>query len=214
MNNFFLTGKKRVGKTTILKSVFRTANIVPGGYTTFKLLDFQSGRPLLFQLKKAKFLLEDEKLVKKVKQPESMKRADLPADCRGLFKKFYSSNFRKTISLQLNKHCIFAERLNAEEKFNVYPEVFDNCGVKLLNSSKNIILIDELGRFELDAEKFKEKIFALLESDILLIGVIKAEYNKFLDKIRAREDIEIFETTKTNRNKIYDSLLDIVKNNV
>lgn len=212
MNNFFLTGNKGVGKTGILKFVFSKSNIIPGGYTTFKILDFQSGRPLLFQLKKAKFLLENENLVEELILPESMKRAESSADCRGLFKKNYSSNFSKTKSMKLNKNCVFAERLNAEEKFNVYPEVFDNCGVKLLNSSKNIILIDELGRFELDAEEFKDKIFSLLDSDKLLIGVIKAESNIFLDKIKAREDVKVFKTTKDNRNEIYNFLLEIVKN--
>lgn len=212
MNNFFLTGKKAVGKTTILKSVFSTANIVPGGYTTFRLLDYQSGRPLLFQLKKAKFLLEDRQLEEKVKLPKNIKKAEAYADDYILFKRICSSNLGNKKNFELNKSSIFAKRLNAEEKFDVYPEVFDNYGVELLNSSKDIILIDELGRFELDADKFKEKIFALLESDKLLIGVIKAESNTFLDKIRAREDIKILKITTVNRNKVYNNLLDIVRN--
>ncbi|MFW6273434.1 MAG: nucleoside-triphosphatase [Halanaerobium sp.] len=195
MNNFFLTGKKDAGKTTILKSLFTAADIVPGGYTTFRLLESKSGRPLLFQLKAAEFLLGGQQLVEEIEISADMKDLD------------DSANY-----LQINKNHVFAERLDPYAEFNVYPEVFDNCGANFLNSSSDIILIDELGRFELKAGRFKKEVFSLLESDKLVIGVIKAESNIFLDKIRAREDLKIFELKRDNRDKIYNKLLKVIRN--
>jgi nucleoside-triphosphatase len=196
MNNYFLTGKKDAGKTTILKSVFSAVDKVPGGYTTFRLLDSQNGRPLLFQLNAAESLLEGQQLVEEIEFTTNMKNFDDFAD-----------NY-----LQINKNHVFAERLDPYAEFNVYPEVFDNCGVDFLNSSKDIILIDELGRFELKAEIFKKEVFSLLNSDKLVIGVIKAESNIFLDKIRAREDLKIFKLNRDNRDKIYNNLLSVIRN--
>lgn len=212
MNNFFLTGKKAAGKTNIIRTVFNAAEVVPGGYTTFRLLDSQSGRPLLFQLAEPEILKKGQSLAVEIELPRSLKNTKLADTNFKSYKEICSSNVKDFKYLNLNKEHIFADRLDAEESFCVYPEVFDNYGVKLLNSRNKIILMDELGRFEKKSEEFKAKVFSLLDSDKLIIGVIKAESNPFLDKIRRRNDIKIFDIDRVERKKVYDFLFNLLKN--
>lgn len=90
------------------------------------------------------------------------------------------------------------------------PDVFDNYGVKLLNNAvnKDLIVMDELGRFELKSYKFQKKVLELIKSDKLVLGVIKLEKNIFLDKIRDLLEKEPFFVTKNNREQIYNYVLD------
>lgn len=87
------------------------------------------------------------------------------------------------------------------------PETFETFGVKILQSSlqskDGIILMDELGFFEAKAPLFQQSVFACLDSAQPVFGVIKPRSNNFLDKIRRRNDINIFPITIKNRDKQY-----------
>ncbi|MDZ7673213.1 MAG: nucleoside-triphosphatase [Halanaerobiales bacterium] len=99
----------------------------------------------------------------------------------------------------------FAKRNSPKEKFKVDPDVFDNKGVELLKTGlkyKDIVIMDELGRFELKALKFQKKVFEVLDSDKNVLAVLKDEHNVFLDKIRDREDITIIKLSDKNREDI------------
>ena len=77
------------------------------------------------------------------------------------------------------------------------------------------MLLDELGRFELQALEFQREVFSLLASEKIVIGVIKAESNPFLDELRRRDDLEIYELKEQNkeqRAEIFNKLLENLKN--
>ena len=71
-----------------------------------------------------------------------------------------------------------------------------------LNSNSELILIDELGFFENDAEGFKSKIKEVIESDMRTIGVLKKKDTEFLNFIKSRADVMIIEVDKVNREGI------------
>ncbi|MGM0446439.1 MAG: nucleoside-triphosphatase [Bacillota bacterium] len=99
----------------------------------------------------------------------------------------------------------FAERNSPKEKFKVNPDVFDHKGVELLETGmkyRDIVIMDELGRFELKALKFQKKVFEVLDSEKKVLAVLKDEHNQFLDKIRARDDITILKLSDENKEKI------------
>ena len=87
------------------------------------------------------------------------------------------------------------------------PEVFDNYGVKLLEKAlwqkPDIFVMDELGFFENDAVKFQNMVFNILDADIPVLGVIKQKDTNFLNMIRNREDVKIFEITWENRESMF-----------
>lgn len=53
--------------------------------------------------------------------------------------------------------------------------------------------MDELGRVEQHAPRFREMVEMLLDAPIFVLGVLKKERNPFLDGIRERDDLLIID---------------------
>ena len=71
---------------------------------------------------------------------------------------------------------------------------------------KEIIVMDELGRFELNSPAFQQKVHILLDSKKIVLGVIKSEKNFFLESIKNRKDINLYQIHRNNRNKIHHQI--------
>lgn len=167
--NLFLTGKPRVGKTTILKKVIKKLELVPGGFMVDR--DGKERNWLSFYMLDARdFLFFKNKEVKK---------------------------------------RVFAWREIPGEKWNISLEVFNEFGSNLLKKGydTDIIIMDELGRFELKADKFKKSVVKALDSPYPVMGILKDEKNPFLDSIRERNDVILYRVTEYNREEVYLSVL-------
>jgi nucleoside-triphosphatase len=94
-------------------------------------------------------------------------------------------------------------------------ETFEIFGVRLLKKSlgakNDLILMDELGYFESAAFDFQQSVFQCLSSSIPVLGVIKMRSTGFLDRVRARKDLNIFLITEENREGQYWKLEKILK---
>lgn len=68
---------------------------------------------------------------------------------------------------------------------------FEDTGADILNkyrnSNKDIIIIDEIGFLEIDAEKYQEEIFLCFKRK-KVIAVLRKEDNPLIDKIKEIED--------------------------
>ncbi|MFO7814157.1 MAG: nucleoside-triphosphatase [Halanaerobiales bacterium] len=107
------------------------------------------------------------------------------------------------------KWQIFAKRDSLDTEWNIRPEVFNNLGVKLLEEgqrTKDIVVMDELGRFELNAKEFQQKVFEILDKQKPVLAVLKDEDNKFLDQVRSRDDVSIYRIKKDNHDTIYNKI--------
>lgn len=97
-----------------------------------------------------------------------------------------------------------------EQRYFGVNEVFEIEGVnilnKTLNSTVDLILIDELGFFENNAENFKSKIIDILENEKRVIGVLKKKNTKFLNSIKSRSDIIVIEVDRENRDYIEEKI--------
>mgnify|MGYP006301607383 CR=1 FL=1 len=115
----------------------------------------------------------------------------------------YINNSESEID-KLKEKGLFAKRKN-NGKCNIKTDVFDNYGIQLLSNFKNkdTVIMDELGRFELEAEVFKDRVFEIIKSDFPLIAVIKNERNSFLNKVREILKVPPFYVNKDNREEIY-----------
>ncbi len=84
--------------------------------------------------------------------------------------------------------------------YEKHPENFDGRGCELLaKRACDILLMDELGRMELEAHAFRAAVLAAVNSGTPVLGVIKPEHNDFLDEVRAQKDVELFPLTIENR---------------
>ena len=92
-------------------------------------------------------------------------------------------------------------------RYTVNIKEFEDTGVKSIEKAledKGIkyIVIDEVGRMELFSERFKKIVEKALDSDKVVIGVLTRAKDSFVDKIRMRQDVEIIEVDRTNREEL------------
>ncbi len=122
----------------------------------------------------------------------------------------YYYHWQGKSSSKYKKKCqIFAKRDHPSQDWEIHPEVFDEKGVEFLETGRNfrdILVMDELGRFELKADKFQAKVFEILDSNKPVLAVIKDEHNKFLDKIRDREDISMYRVKEKNHETVFEDV--------
>ncbi len=65
-----------------------------------------------------------------------------------------------------------------------------------------LYVIDEIGRMELASTRFRTSIIELLARPSNLLATVAKKGKGFLDQIKARNDIELIEVTKENRDEL------------
>lgn len=101
-------------------------------------------------------------------------------------------------------------------------ETFEQLGVDIIkesinNSKSKIILLDEIGVLESKAEHFISELVKSLDSDKLVLGVIKKKNNEFLKEILNREDtfiVDIEEYDNLDRKLLVNDIISFIKNYV
>jgi nucleoside-triphosphatase len=101
-----------------------------------------------------------------------------------------------------------AARVN-RPNFEVYTDVFDGHGAELVLSAgaRDLIIMDELGRFEESAEVFNTAVFARLDGDKPILGVVKKVETPFLDAVRSHTNVTMITVTEQNREDILQQLI-------
>lgn len=91
-----------------------------------------------------------------------------------------------------------------------YPEAFNNFGMKCLEAEPGgIILMDELGFMEKDAEQFCAKVLELFDGDIPVIATAKSGHDiPLLNAILEHPKADVFYITTENRDELYEKLKD------
>ncbi len=89
-------------------------------------------------------------------------------------------------------------------KMGVDLSKLEEVGVKALKDAIeqcDIIVIDEVGKMEVESEAFVNAVKETLEADKpMIITLHKKSRNPLLQDIRRRDDVRILEVTPTNRN--------------
>lgn len=93
-----------------------------------------------------------------------------------------------------------------ERKF--YADVFDNLGVKYLDVRPDgIIIMDELGFMENEAEIFKAKVLECLDGNIPIIATAKAGIDsEFLSRIINHPNADVYYIDEENRDQLYEEI--------
>ncbi len=76
---------------------------------------------------------------------------------------------------------------------------------------RDLIVIDEIGNMEIVSSRFQEAVIACLESDLPVLGVIKAGSGPFVDRIKSRPDVEIVELTRDRFAAVTSTVIEAVK---
>ena len=89
-----------------------------------------------------------------------------------------------------------------------YPEAFNNYGVSCLDAEPGgIIVMDELGFMEKDAERFCSRVLELFDGDIPIIAAAKSGHDiDFLNKILNHPNADVYYIDPGNRDELYKIL--------
>ena len=89
-------------------------------------------------------------------------------------------------------------------------DAFNTLGVRYIQSARpdGIIVMDELGFFEAQADAFTAAVLEALSGDVPVIAAVKRRTDvPFLNAVRAMPKAEVFTITPENRDELYEALL-------
>ncbi len=94
-------------------------------------------------------------------------------------------------------------------EFSSFPAAFDNYGASLVEASEDarLILMDELGIMENEAQRFQAAVLAKLDQNTPILGAVKPFSTPFLDKIKQHPQVKIIAVDKTNRDHLLPQIL-------
>ena len=126
------------------------------------------------------------------------------------------SNFNKDKGVYMGVYILPADKLEPDyteeahvgdrgHKKSGYPEKFDLKGVEILNTpgDYDLILMDEIGFMETQAEDFAKTVLNVLDGDIPVIGVVKPMMKGLPLEVKQHPKTKVLEVTKDNRNELY-----------
>lgn len=100
-------------------------------------------------------------------------------------------------------------------KYGIDIDVLEQIGVKaIVNATEKaeLIIIDEVGKMEVESIRFIEAVRNALETDKpLILTLHKKSRNPLLQDIRRRDDVRILEVTPINRNLLPYKIIKLLK---
>jgi nucleoside-triphosphatase THEP1 len=77
----------------------------------------------------------------------------------------------------------------------------------LKNKARELIVIDEIGKMELFSSRFQDAVIKALDSSIKVLGTIQLKSDPFVERIKARKDVEIVSVNTNNLDYLPDRIL-------
>ena len=99
-------------------------------------------------------------------------------------------------------------------RYGVHVEDIDAVGVRALELALEIrrcIVIDEIGSMELFSRKFLQCVLRCLDAPLPVLGTIQKKRTDILNNIRARSDVDVMEITMANRDRLPQTLLELLQ---
>jgi len=98
--------------------------------------------------------------------------------------------------------------------YGINLDDLETIGVKSIEDaleSKEIIVIDEIGKMELFSNKFKESVIKAFDSGKRVIGTIHMAKIDFLNYLRERKNVALFTVHLNNHDEIFREVLSLFK---
>lgn len=112
------------------------------------------------------------------------------------------------------EHATFAHvefpRKHRIGKYGVDINVLDSIGLGAIRtaiSERKILIIDEIGPMEIISENFRQIILQAMERDVVILGTITKRNHPFINQIKSRPNVIIYEVTYRNREQLVTELI-------
>ena len=87
-------------------------------------------------------------------------------------------------------------------KYGVDLDELERLAIPALQGSRDLVVIDELGKMELASEPFRRTVDELFASPADLVATVHAFRHPFTDAVKARPDVELLQVTSANRDDL------------
>ena len=94
-------------------------------------------------------------------------------------------------------------------RYRVHVEEFEEMVLSLIDPEINpadLYVIDEIGKMELLSPKFRKGVVDLLARPANMLATIAEKGRGFVDQIKGRNDVELLEVTRENRDRLPEEL--------
>ena len=88
--------------------------------------------------------------------------------------------------------------------------VFDDFAPGLVDFSQKFIVIDELGKFENCCDKLRESVQTAFDSPCHVIASIRLDAQGWMQELKNRDDVLLFELDENNRDSLPDRISHIL----
>ncbi len=95
----------------------------------------------------------------------------------------------------------------------VHPEVFDLFATELIDTESDLIVIDELGKFEKSCHSLEETVCKAFDSSCPVLASIRLDAAGWMQELKNRDDVILINIDDTNRDSIPASILEMLTNN-
>ncbi|MEW6033733.1 MAG: NTPase [Chloroflexota bacterium] len=95
-------------------------------------------------------------------------------------------------------------------KYGVDVAALDAIGVASLEeatSRSDLIVIDEIGKMELFSSRFRDAVFAAIDSDKRVLGTVMSAPHPWADKVKTRPEVWLVEVTRANRDRVLSEVI-------
>jgi nucleoside-triphosphatase len=102
-------------------------------------------------------------------------------------------------------------------RYTVHVEEFEKLVLPLIDpetTSADLYVIDEIGKMELFSHRFRVKIIDLLAQQSNLLATIAKRGKGFVEEIKERNDIELIEVTRENRDYLPRQIAERILNEI
>ena len=110
-------------------------------------------------------------------------------------------------------HCVGCVSASGRRSF---PETFDAFAEEAMGSfgQAQLIILDELGFLESEAEIFRSSVLKLLDGEIPVLAAVKTKSTAFLNAVREHPAAECFELYPDNRDAQLERVLDYMRDRI
>lgn len=96
-------------------------------------------------------------------------------------------------------------------KYRVSIRDLENLAVPTLYSKSDLLVIDEIGKMEIYSSRFREALVQALDQHPFVLATIGRQRLPFLQKIKERQDTDVWEITVDNRNQMLEQIMSYLK---
>jgi nucleoside-triphosphatase len=102
-------------------------------------------------------------------------------------------------------------------RYSVHIDEFENLVLPNLDpetTPAELYVIDEIGKMELLSSRFRNRIIDLLAQPTNLLATIAKKGQRLIDQLKARNDIDLIEVTRANRNELPEEIARKIKTEI